>query len=184
MQGFDNYKDVKLMKDLQPGGYICKIMDAEVIAEPGNFGAFAGKICQHLIIYFDISVGEFKGYYEDLFQGQIDKKFWKGKLNFYFPIEWDEPAKRKLKKNVLAPIEQSNPGFEWRFNEKDLREKEVGVLFYEREWEWEEKGISGITVTPYALVTTEEIKNKTYKIKKSQLKNEEPPITLPKDLPF
>lgn len=185
MKGFDDYDNVKLVKDLQPGGYICKIIDAETTVEPGKFGTLAGQFCQHLTIYIDIAEGECKDYYTDLFYGMTDKKLWKGKLNFYFPTEWDEPAKRKLKKNVISPIEQSNPGFKWCFNEQDLRDKFVGVLFYEREWEWEEKGINGFTVTPYELVPIEEIRNKTYKIKKSQPKQEEnQPIQLPKNLPF
>lgn len=166
MKGFENYQDIQVIKEPQPGGYICQIKDAEVIVEEGKFGNFAGVMCQHLIIYIDIVSGESAEYYSYINAGKINKKDYKGKLNFYFPIAWDIDSKRKLKLKVIDPIEKSNPNFTWDFNEEKLKGLYVGVLFYDREWEWKEEGLSGVTVTPYSLVSIDDIKNGNYKIKK------------------
>ena len=89
-----------------------------------------------LEIAFEIATGEFAGFYRRNFdaQTQEDKK-WKGIMRLYVPKEdgtdKDEWTKKTFKRATQA-IEDSNPGYQWDWNEKGLKGKIVGCLSRQR----------------------------------------------------
>jgi len=79
-------------KRLTPGGYVCVIVNVE---------DFEDK--EYLKVYYDVMLGEFKGYYKQLYDA---KQFWGG--NF---IKSYKETARSFFKGFLTAIEKSNSNF-------------------------------------------------------------------------
>lgn len=114
------------------GGYILKILDAkEVEYSWGNV----------LQISFDIAEGEHKGFFKDDYnsQTQEDKK-WRGTYRISVPqddgSDKDEWKARRMKTEMHA-IEDSNPGYHFDWDEGKLKNKIVGAVFRNEEWEFD-----------------------------------------------
>lgn len=164
IKGFENAKpftDTQNVK-LPTGGYIIEIQDVEeLIYNWGNV----------LNIKFDIVEGEFKNYYTNQYKNsQLENKKYKGNYRLNVPkddgSDLDELTMRKFKSEILA-IEESNNGFHWAWNEKELKGKKVGAIFFEKEWEIDNN--SGLYVTVHSFRNIETIKNGKYKIPEPKL---------------
>lgn len=161
-----NWDDVHEFSDrpkLPVGAYVCKVKQA--VVQPTDYG-------EQLCVLFDIVDGEYAGFYQDDFDAnqQQDKK-WKGVLRQFIPkddgSEKDEWTKRSFKGMVTA-FENSNRGFVWNWNEKELAGKEVGIIFRNEEWEY--NGKTGWTVRPFRATSVDNVADGNY--------------TLPKDKPL
>lgn len=149
---------------LPVGGYVCKIMKAEV--EEFSSGS-------RLNVSIDIAEGEFKDFYANNYRNQQgeDKK-WKGVLRIYLPKDdgskKDEWTKRSFN-NFTGVLEDANIGYRFDWNEDSLKGKTVGVLFRNEEWEF--NGKTGWTVKPFKAAPVGDIKDgKDFKIKDKPLK--------------
>jgi hypothetical protein len=177
MKAFSDYKAEKAAsRELLPaGGYIAKVLNAEVVTYQGQNGSY-----DKLVISFDISDGPNKNFFKQDFESQQgeDKK-WRGVFRLNIPqddgSERDGWSKRSFG-NAMWAIEASNSGYHWDWNEAGLKGKSVGVLFRDREWEMtNSKGedISGWTTECCAFTDVQSIKDGTFKMpKKKPLKKE------------
>ena len=168
MKPFNNYAETQALSEtrkLPKGGYVCKILDAEV--KDYSWG-------QSLHISIDIIEGEYKDFYAADYRAQrAEDKKWKGVLRMSVPSddgsEMDEKIKSMFKTNITA-IEESNSGYHWDWNEKALKGLVVGCLFQSQEWEWE--GKSGWKSQPYGFIDAEKIRSGDFKVPKPKpLKN-------------
>lgn len=155
-----NWDDVREFSDrpkLPVGAYVCKVRQA--VVQSMDCG-------DQLCILFDIVDGEYAGYYQADFDAnqQQDKK-WKGVLRQFIPkddgSEKDEWTKSAFKGMVTA-FENSNRGFVWNWNEKDLAGKEVGIIFRNEEWEY--NGKTGWAVRPFRATSVDNVADGNYRI--------------------
>ena len=146
---------------LPAGGYVAKIVKAEEAHyDWGNM----------LLIYFDIVEGDFKGHFQNNYNAQTgENKKWKGVMRQSVPkddgSEKDGWTKRSFN-NAIWAIEDSNKGFKWDWDETKLKGKTVGVLFRNKEWEYE--GRTGWTTECAMLASAEDIRNGKFKLPKDK----------------
>lgn len=141
-KNWDSVQAFTERRKLPLGAYICKIRNA--VVKETDYGA-------QLCILFDISDGEYAGFYADDFAAnpQQDKK-WKGVLRQFLPkddgSQKDEWTKSSFK-GLTESIEASNCGYSWNWDERSLSGKEIGIIFRNEEWDY--NGKTGWTVRPY-----------------------------------
>lgn len=129
---YDNVQAYSERAKLPPGGYVLKILKAEVL----EYGW--GEV---LLLNVDIAEGEQKGFYSRDYAAQPKDgayaRKWKGTYRLILPkndgSEKDEWNVRKLK-TVMTAIEESNRGYTWNWDETTLKDKLVGGLFNLKEW--------------------------------------------------
>ena len=106
-----------------PGGHICVIL--KVVVEEKDYGSL-------MRIAFDIADGENEGFYDRQFkrkQQNDSSAKWPG---MYYQTIKDDSL--KYFKGFITCIEQSNSGFKWNWNEKELVGKLFGGIFGEEEY--------------------------------------------------
>lgn len=171
---------------LPVGGYVAKIMNAEV--KEYNWGDV-------LVVSFDIAEGDYKGFFANQYKANTNEdKKWKGNFRINVPQEgnqWFDNQKRTFG-NAIACIEESNNGYHWDWDEAKLKGKLVGVLFREREWEWE--GKSGITTECCTFCSVDDARSGNFKTPRPKMLKKEETATKPtvveleeildEDLPF
>lgn len=161
MQKIDNFDKVQAASgqqdELEPGGYLCKIMGAKVVTYHGQNGDF-----DKLEVSVDIDEGDFKGYYAEDYRAQVqwgkDQK-WKGTLRLYAPTNGDDSqAKRSqsIFKAFTDAVEASNPGYKWDWDESKLKGKHIGVMFRSEEYDF--NGYHGWKTRPFKAESTDYIK--------------------------
>lgn len=164
MKPFNNWNNVTSISDrpkLPVGGYVCKIMGAKINQYNGRNGEF-GK----LDISLDIYEGDESGFFaEDYRSQQREDKKWGCVYSLYLPTEdgsdRDEFTKRKFKTFIEA-VEDSNIGYHWDWNENDLKDKIVGIIFRNEEWEWD--GKHGWKVRPFVPKSADDIREGNFKL--------------------
>lgn len=144
-----NVQDQSDFKRIVAGGYICKIVSVEDVPEK-----------EYLIVKYDIAAGEYKGYYQSLFD---NRGFWAG--TFY--KSYKEKALPMFKRFCSA-VSKSNNGFvfdgETNSDEKSLEGKMVGLVLCEEEY----YGNDGNIKTRFYVdreCSVEDIKNSKFKVK-------------------
>lgn len=167
----NNWDNVKASVERVPlpvGAYVCKVIGAKVVDYADKD---SGKLLfQRLEMAFDISEGEFKGYYQDDFNAQQgeDKK-WKGVLRQYLPKEdgndKDEWTKSSLKAMTDA-FEESNAGFHFDWDETKFKGKVIGVLFRNEQWVWD--GKDGWKAQPFKALSVKDVLEGKFKIPKDK----------------
>lgn len=132
MKKFNNYDEAKKnasfqsSEQLPEGAYVCKIMAVKY--QEGKDGN-----SDILTVQFDIAEGDHKGFFRNQYDSDTreDKK-WKGKTNIFIPKD-DGSEKDTWTKNAFArwtnAIEDSNPGYEWDWDEKKWKDKILGIVF-------------------------------------------------------
>ena len=164
MRPFKNYESTQTFSSrptLPAGGYVCKILNAEEKVYSSSKGEW-----HKLEISFDIAEGENKGFYAVDYRAQTgeDKK-WKGVIRLNVPnddgSEMDAWNKRSFKTNMQA-IEESNSGYHWDWNEAQLKNKTVGIVFRSEEWEY--NGKHGWRTAPFKMVPAADVKSGNIKI--------------------
>jgi hypothetical protein len=168
MKAFNGYKAEKPVyrEALPAGGYLAKIISAEEAIY--SWGS-------QLVIKFDIASGEYEGHFQHDYDQQDEtygSKKWKGCFRLRIPAESDQYFEIEAKQfgNAMWAIEESNPGFSWNWDESQLKGKDVGVLFRNKEWEY--NGKTGWTTECCKLNSTENIKSGKFKQPKDKpLKN-------------
>ena len=163
MKPYNGYEAKPIVKKetLPKGGYVAKIVNAkEMVYDWGR----------QLVIGFDILEGEYKGFFQkDFAQNPNEDKKWRGTFRLRVPnddgSEQDNWAKNSFGHATLA-IEDSNPGYHWDWNEAGLKGKIVGVLFRNREWEF--NGNTGWTTECCAFCPVDEIHSGKFKMPKDK----------------
>lgn len=165
MKAFNNYENTVAAsenKKLPAGGYEIGILGAE--EKTYDWGSV-------LEIKFDICEGEYKNFYTNQFKAStVEDKKYKGTYRINVPkddgTDMDEWTKRKFKRDIEA-IEASNPGYKWDWDEKKLKGKKVGAIFFEKEYEF--NGTHGFFTTCHSFKGINDIKSGNFVIPKPKL---------------
>ena len=155
---------------LKAGIYVCQIVEVEDVQDKS-----------YLKIYFEIIDGEFKEYFSNR---QEKEKKWP--FNGTFIRSYKDNALSYFKSFITA-VEKSNPKFVWKWNENDLVDQKIVVVFGEEEYESD--GEIKVSVKPVeirSLIALKEGKIKIPLIKrlKSTDIKAETAIVAEEDLPF
>lgn len=158
MRPFNGYKaERKTAREILPvGGYVAKILNAKEIEY--TWGSV-------LEISFDICEGDYRDFFAADYRGNTDEnKKWRGNYRLNVPKD-DGSEKDGWTKNTfngaMWAIEESNPGYRWAWDETTLKGKTVGVIFRNKEWEYE--GKTGWTTEAGILDTVENIRSGKFK---------------------
>lgn len=168
---------------LPAGGYVARIKSA--VVEENNYG-------DRLLIYFDVAEGSHKDFFQKDWDGQTQEdRRWKGCYRAYLPKDdgsQQDEWSRKTLGNIIWSLEESNPGFHFDWNENELEDKLIGVLFRNREWEF--NGNSGWTTECSALKDVNSIRTGKFSIPKDKplpdkkKQSDFPPLPDDDDCPF
>ena len=147
---------------LPAGGYIAKIVKAEVISYSW------GDV---LAVSFDIADGDYKGFFMSRFKADEKSDYgqkWKGVFRLNIPSEkskYHDGDQRGFEHFIWA-VQTSNPGYAWDWNEAGLKGKWLGVLFRNREWEMD--GRTGWTTECCAVTSAQAIRAGDFEIPKDR----------------
>lgn len=160
MRRYNDFSRENTIRDrerLPIGGYVVRILEAkEIETEYGN----------RLLISFDIAEGEYKDFFKKDYQSQAgEDKRWKGNIRFTVPsddgTEKDGWAKRRFN-TLIVDLEKSNQGYVWNWDEQTMKNKLIGALFNNKEYEID--GKKGFFTNCKYLVDVEKIRSGNYKI--------------------
>ncbi len=145
---------------LPAGGYVAKIVGARI--ENYSWGSM-------LVIAFDICEGEHTGFFQEQFDNNTnDDKKWKGTYRITIPDEKSEyfSSQKRSFNNLIYALENSNGNYHFDWNEKNLKGLTFGVLFRNKEWEW--NGKTGWTTECCAVTDADEIREESFTIPKDK----------------
>lgn len=161
---FEKKKTVNTSDPLPAGGYVAKIMGAELIKYDW------GDV---LKLSFDIAEGEQKEFFAMQYRGNTNEdKKWKGTFRITIPNEESEYFESQLKtwSNFIACMEESNAGYIFDWDEAKFKNKLIGVLFRNKEWEY--NNMTGWTTECCAVRSAIDIREGNFKIPRDKpLKN-------------
>ena len=169
MKPFNNFeakRSTSNKETLPAGGYVCQIQGARVENYNNGFSS--------LVLAIDVIEGEFAGIWKKDYDNNTNEdKKWRGTFRISIPkddgSEQDAWTKRTFG-NAMWAIEQSNPGYTWDWDEKKLKGKKIGVIYRNREWEY--NGNTGWTTEAGGSDSIENIRNGKFKMLKDKpLKN-------------
>lgn len=152
-------------EQLPIGGYVCKIIGAKEVSY--DWGSV-------LEIGFDVAEGDYRGFFDaDYKANQNEDKKWRGVFRLRIPnddgTEQDGWTKRSFN-NAIWAIEESNEGYHWDWNEKSLKDKLIGLIFRNEEWEY--NGFTGWTSRAAGADSVARIREGKFKqLKDKPLKN-------------
>ena len=168
--GFKAQKSAGAREILPAGGYVCRIDGAKV----ETYKTRNGGTMETLIWAIEVIEGEHAGFWKKDFDSQTgeDKK-WRGTMRINLPkddgSEQDSWTKRTFE-NAMWALEDSNPGYTWDWDEKKLKGKIVGIIYRNREWEY--NGNTGWTTEAGGVTSADDIRNGKFKpLKDKPLKN-------------
>ena len=149
---------------LPAGGYVATIINVKI--QNYSWGSV-------LVIAFDIAEGEYKNFFRKQFDSNTnsDKK-WKGTYRAVIPNEKSQyfENERKTFNNLIYSLEDSNNGYHYDCDEQKFKEKAIGVIYRNKEWEM--NGNSGWTTECGAVTDVKAIRENTFKpLKDKRLKN-------------
>lgn len=163
---FNGYNETKAYGNYQTlpkGGYVLKIMGAEVCN--GNYG-------QYIRISCDVAEGEYKDFFANEYrnQQQEDKK-WHCIYLLNVPedngTEQDGWTKRRFK-TVTEALEESNSGYHFDWDEQKFKGKLIGGLFNEREYKKSDGNVAR-TTNLAQLCSVERVRSGNYQLPKDKL---------------
>lgn len=172
---FNDYETTPTFEErprLPKGAYILKVLNVEVI----NYDW--GSV---LKFDFDIAEGEYKDFFKHDYFLQTQGKKWKGSYRIRIPkddgSENDKWTKMRFKTTVQA-FEKSNPGYKWDWDETKLKNKFIGGLFNQKEWEY--NGNTGWFTQCKRFIHVEDVRNGNYTLPDDEpLKQKQPEQTPP-----
>jgi hypothetical protein len=129
---YDKSKRRKTFEQLPKGAYVIRIRGAKEEQNRSGSGT-------HITIAFDIAEGEYKGIYEAQFQNDTseDKK-WPRDAMFYLTVPEDNSPQYVCDNwnTFFADLEDSNNGFVFAGELKQLKDKLIGGKFHIEQTEW------------------------------------------------
>lgn len=162
---WDDIKEPTERQKLDINAAVCRVIKAAV-----QNNGYGDQLC----ILFDIAEGEHSGYYNEEFNlNQNADKKWKGIIRLWLPkndgTEQDEWSKRTLK-GMATAFERSNPGYVWNWDEASLKNKLIGILYRNEEWEY--NGKTGWRKRPFRAISIDSVREGSFSIPKEKpLKN-------------
>lgn len=131
-------RETVAFKEFEPlpiGGYVMKILLAEVKENANGY--------KWIEIQHDVAEGEYAGYYQNQYKNStLDNVKFKGKHIIGIPQEGHQYYDSQFNnfwRHIYA-IEDSNIGFVFDIEDLNkLIDKKVGAVFFEKEWEFDNK---------------------------------------------
>ena len=167
IKGFNDFDKVQGYQDRQQlpvGGYVMKIMGAEVKEN---------RVGQYVQVSMDVAEGQYKDFFANDYRSQDGSqrgKVWHCNYLLNVPVddgsERDGWTKRRFKTFTEA-LESSNEGYHFDWDEKKFKGLLIGGLFNLREWENE--GRRGISTNFAQVCSVEKIRTGKFKLPKDQL---------------
>lgn len=159
MKAYNGYKAERYTSSepLPAGGYVVKILKAET--------TFTKTGSEQLTLSLDVAEGNKKGFFEEQYRANPnDDKKWKGVYRQFVPTgdgsDGDSKTVRAMN-NLIACIEESNPGYHWDWNEGGLKGKLLGGLWRNKEYEVD--GRRGWTTEMAGVTTAQDIREGKFK---------------------
>lgn len=163
---FDSYEKTRAYKDfeqLPKGGYVLKIMGAEVCEN---------SIGQYVKISCDVAEGEYKDFFAREYKAQQseDKKW---HCNYLLNVAKDDGTEQdgwtaRRFKTVIEALEESNSGYHFDWDERKFKGKLIGGLFNEREYEKNDGIVARITNLAQ-LCSVEKIRESKFRLPEDKL---------------
>lgn len=163
---FNSYEKTQAYKEfeqLPKGGYILKIMGAEVHENRNG---------QYVKISCDIAEGEYKDFYSKEYRAQQseDKKW---HCNYLLNVPKDDGTEQdgwtaRRFKTVIEALEESNSGYHFDWDERKFKGKLIGGIFNEREYK-KNDGTVGKATNLAQLCKVEKIREGKFKIPADKL---------------
>ena len=122
-QGF-KAQERKAFTELPPAG--CYVAEIKGVRVDKSYD----KTHDTIVCLVDIIEGEYKNRYLEVYNEQKEKfqdVKSKGVFTLVVPNEGDEPWRIRQFENNMWCIQESNPGFEWKWEEQDLKGKKIGI---------------------------------------------------------
>ncbi len=162
LNGFDKAKTMNGgSTQLPKGGYVAQIKACEEITGEKNGNSFS-----YLAFSFDIAEGEHKDHWTNVYKDSTDEnKKWRGTHNAFIPQEGTDYYEDNLVrfKTMISNFEESNNDFHWGWDEKQLTNKYIGIVYREKEFKTNEGEV--ITITePCGFRSVDCIRNGKYKV--------------------
>lgn len=151
---------------LPAGGYVARISNAKI--ENYSWGDV-------VVIAFDIAEGEYTGFFRKQFENnQNEDKKWKGTYRLTVPDESSQyfESNQRTFNNFIYALEDSNSGYHYDCDESKFKGKLLGVIYRNKEWEWE--GKSGWTTECGSVTDVQSIREKTFRPLKDKPLNNHP----------
>ncbi|MBR0161922.1 MAG: hypothetical protein IJQ02_11665 [Oscillospiraceae bacterium] len=170
-EGFEAKKAGGAREILPVGGYVCEIKSAKV-------EEYRGGEYSSLVLAIDVTEGKYAGFFRrDYDNNDREDRKWRGVYRISLPkddgSEQDGWTKR-IFGNFIWAVQESNPGYVWDWEEKKLKGKQLGVLFRNKEWEY--NGRTGWTTEAAGAVSVDALRAGEFKLPKDKpLKNH--PVT-------
>ena len=143
------------MEQVTPGGHICRIISAETGKSKSQQDM--------LILCLEIDEGgQFDGVYRRMYDSRLRNaqggQAVRWPCMYYQMInDYQHPENTNPRfKGLVRAVEESNPGFMWRWEERDLINRRVGMIFREEEYEGND-GTVRTNVKPFACFAAHKI---------------------------
>lgn len=143
---------------LPAGGYVARIMGAEVKTYSG---------IDQLIISLDIAEGEHKDHFAKNYRSNTNEdRKWKGTFRIWVPDEGSKyfTTQKTNFDNLIHALQTSNNGYHFDWDEKKLKGKMLGVLYRDKEWEYD--GRTGWTTECCEVLDVDSIRKNDFKMPK------------------
>ena len=127
-----------------------------------------------LEVRIEIAEGEFRGIFTERVQ---TPGTWPNAGTYRLPLPEDPNAapddwRLQRLKGMVTSVEESNPGFKWRDDERDLRGRFVGVLYRDEDFLGREDGQKHISAKPAFFCSVARIRSGDYTIPRPRLLQE------------
>lgn len=135
LPSYDKSKRKAPFEMLPKGAYVIRIMGAKEENNKNSSGS-------HLTIIFDIAEGEYKGFYGDLFEKNTNEdKKWPADATYYLSVPEAGSPQWMLDgwNTFFADLEDSNNGYVFAGNPKELKNKLIGGKFAIEQTEYQGK---------------------------------------------
>lgn len=151
---------------LPAGGYVAQIVGA-VLTE-------SQRHTPMLEVRIEIAEGEYRGIFTERVQ---TPGTWPNAGTYRLPLPEDPNAapddwRLQRLKGMVTSVEESNPGFKWRDDERDLRGRFVGVLYRDEEFLGREDGQKHISAKPAFFCSVARIRSGDFTIPRPRLLQE------------
>lgn len=168
MKPYANYqprKSAGARETLPAGGYVCRIEGAK----EESYNTRSGEM-RVLVLAIEVVEGPYAGFWKKDFDANTrEERKWRGVFRLNVPrddgSEMDGWTKAAFD-NFAWAVQESNPGYVWAWDEKTLKGKLLGVLYRNKEWEWEDK--TGWTTEACAAASVQEVREGKFKIPKDK----------------
>lgn len=133
--GFEAKKSGGFTELPPPGVYVAEIQNVRYV--PADMKQQTRDAIEMMI---EITEGDYKNRYHEVYEDRKerfgDSVKYKGVFRLNPPVDGDEDWRKRQFEGNLWCVEQSNPGYSWDWDEKQLKGKKIGINIRKRLYTW------------------------------------------------